>query len=159
MLRNFISAAALTALAAGTALASDVAAVNVTADVAAISNERAASYWGNIAPDLQGAILARLVDRLSDDGVTITVDLREVALASAFERAFQIEDAVLVGQVNVSHPVDNSLFDSYELSLSLEGGQTVDALQQTIVVTGIDTPEAYETLINRFADGVIDRLK
>lgn len=160
MIRKLIGAVAMTAMTATAALASgpDVAEVTVTADVAAITNERAASFWGNIAPDLQGAILARLVDRLSDDGATITVDVREIALANAFERAFQLEDAVLVGQVNVSHPTDNSIFDSYELSLSLEGGQIIDSSGQTIVVSGVDTPEAYQVLISRFADGVIERL-
>lgn len=160
MIRNLAGAVAITAMTATAALASgtDVAEVNVTVDVSAITNERAASFWGTLAPDLQGAILARLVDRLADDGATITVDVRELALANAFERAFQLEDAVLVGQVNVSHPTDNSVFDSYELSLSLEGGQIANEAGQIVRVSGIDTPEVYEALISRFAADVVERL-
>jgi hypothetical protein len=159
VIRNPAGAAAVTAMTATAALASgtEVTEVNVTADVTAITNGRAAAFWANIAPDLEGAILARPVDRLADDGATITVDIRELALADAFERAFSLEDAVLGGQVNVSHPTDNTAFDSYEPSLSLEGGQLIDTAGQVIVVTGIDAPEAYATLVERFAQGVVER--
>jgi hypothetical protein len=63
-----------------------------------------------------------------------------------------------VGQVNVSHPTDNSIFDTYELSLSLEGGQITNEAGQIIMVSGIDTPEVYQALISRFAADVVERL-
>jgi len=160
MIRSLMTAAAVAALTAGTVFASDttVSSVNVTADVSAIANERAAVFWVNIADDLQGAILARLVDKLGDDGATINVDVRELALANAFERSFNIADAVLVAQVNVSHPSDNTVFNSYELSLTLGSSYVTDAEGKVISITGVDTPEAYQTLVDRFADNVVERL-
>lgn len=160
MFRTLLGAALLSATAATAALATveTVAEVKVEADLTAISNERAAAYWATLPEDLQGAILARLTDKLGEEGATVSVDIREIELANAFEQAFDINDAVLVGQVNISDLNDNTAYDSYELSISLEGGQVVDASGNTIVVTGIDTPEAYRTLVDRFADGVVERL-
>jgi len=160
MFRTLLGAALLSATAATAALATvdTVAEVKVEADLTAISNERAAAYWATLTDDLQGAILARLTDKLAEEGATVSVDIREIELANAFERAFDISDAVLVGQVNISDLNDSTAYDSYELSVSLEGGQVVDAAGNTIVVTGIDTPEAYRTLVDRFADGVVERL-
>lgn len=160
MFRTLLGAALLSATAATAALATvdTVAVVKVEADLTAINNERAAAYWSTLTDDLQGAILARLADKLGEDGATVSIDIREIELANAFEQAFDMKNDVLVGQVNISDVNNNTSYDSYELSISLEGGQVVDASGNTLVVTGIDTPEAYRTLIDRFADGVVERL-
>lgn len=63
--------------------------IEVTADLSAIQNADAAAYWGRLEADLEAAIASRLVDRLAEEGAEgarILVDLREVELASAFER-------------------------------------------------------------------------
>lgn len=133
--------------------------VTVTADVTAIQNQKAAAYWTNVAADVQNAIVARLVDRIAEDGATITVDLREVELASSFERAINASDAVLVGQVNVTDLNDNTNFAAYELSISLGTAASVSADGQTFYYDTLDTPEAYMALVNAFADNVIKRLE
>ena len=140
------------------ALVEKVAEVKVTADVTAIQNEKAAAYWSNIAADVQNAIVARLVDRVAEDGATITVDLREVELASSFERAINASDAVLVGQVNVSDDNDNTNFNAYELSISLGTAASVSADGKAYYFDTLDTPEAYQALVNAFADNVVERL-
>lgn len=160
MFRISLLALSFAALNGTTALAEveKVAEVKVTADVTAIQNEKAAAYWSNIAADLQNAILTRLVDRVAEDGATITIDLREVELASSFERAINASDAVLVGQVNVSDDNDNTNFNAYELSVSLGTAASVSADSTAYYFDTLDTPEAYQALVNSFADNVVKRL-
>ena len=148
-------------LAGTTALvASDkVSEITVTADLTAVQNEKAAAYWSNVAADLQNAIVARLVDRIAEEGATITVDLREVELAISFERAINASDAVLVGQVNIGDLTDNTNFSAYELSVSLGTAGSVSADGKTVTYDTLDTPEAYQALINAFADNVVSRLQ
>ena len=158
-LNSFI-AACLLAVAPSLSLAAvdKIAKVTVTADISAIQNEKAAAYWSNVASDLENALLTRLVDRVGEDGATLSVDLREVELASSFERALNLSDAVLVGQVNVTDLNDNTNFDAYELSVSLGTSQVVSADGQTLTYDSLDTPEAYLALINTFADNVVKKL-
>ena len=161
MFRTSLLALSFTALSGTFAIAEveKVAEVKVTADVTAIQNEKAAAYWSNIAADVQAAILSRLVDRVAEDGATITVDLREVELASSFERAINASDAVLVGQVNVSDDTDNTNFNAYELSVSLGTAASVSADGTAYYFDTLDTPEAYQALVNSFADNVVKRLE
>jgi hypothetical protein len=160
MVRNSLIALTFAALAGTTALAAveKISDVTVTADVTAIQNEKAAAYWSNVADDVQNAIVARLVDRIAKGGATINVDLREVELASSFERAVNASDAVLVGQVNVSDLNDNTAFNAYELSISLGTAATVSADGKAFFYDTLDTPEAYQALVNSFADNVVKRL-
>jgi hypothetical protein len=132
--------------------------VTVTADLTAIENEKAAAYWSNVAADLQDAIVQRLVDRIRKNGATVTVDLRELELASSFDRAINASDAVLVGQVNVADATDNSNYNAYELSVTLGTAASVSADGKTFFYDSLDTPEAYQALVNSFADNVVKRL-
>jgi hypothetical protein len=162
MYRNILTTAALTALLAvpGYADVDKVADVKVTADITAIENETAATYWAGLAEDLQNAIASRVTDRTAEEGATISVDIREVELSNAFDAALKSTDAVLVGQVNVSDPTDNSNQDGYELSVSLEGAQVLaTSADGLIVLSATDTPGAYQQLVDSFADGVVARLK
>lgn len=102
--------------------------------------------------------VARLVDRIADDGAKISIDLREVELASSFERAINASDPVLVGQVNLSDLNDNTNFDAYELTVSPGTAGVVSAAGQTMFYETLDTPEAYQALVNAFADNVVKRL-
>lgn len=160
MFRNSLIAVSFALMAGTTALAAveKISEVTVTADITAIKNEKAAAYWSNIAVDLQGAIATRLVDRIAEEGATITVDLREVELASSFERAINASDAVLVGQVNVADDTDNANYNAYELSISLGTAPSVSADGQSFFYDTLDTPEAYQALVNSFADNVVKRL-
>ncbi len=160
MFRKSLFALSFAVLAGTTALAAveKISEVNVTADLTAVQNEKAAAYWSNVATDLQGAIVTRLVDRIAEDGAKITIDLREVELASSFERAINASDAVLVGQVNVSDLNDNTNFNAYELTISLGTAPSVSADGKSFFYDTLDTPEAYQALINAFADNVVKRL-
>ncbi len=163
MLKLNTLAAAMIATALGTAAFAKVdkiAKVDVTVDLTAIKNEEAVKYWGNIEKDLEAAIGARVGDLMADDGADILVDIREVELANAFERQLNLGDAVLVGQVNINDQTDNSNYDAYELSVSLENAAIVlPEGTTTLVLSTGDTAETYRKLIDTFADGVVSRLK
>ena len=155
-------AAALTATALGTVAFAEVdkiAKVDVTTDLTAIKDEKAAAYWGNLEKDLEAAIGARVGDLMADEGAEILVDIREVELANAFERELNLGDAVLVGQVNVNDQTDNSNYDAYELSVSLENAHIVLAEGEVLRLSTSDTDETYRKLVDTFAEGVGSRLK
>ncbi len=146
-----------------------VAKIDATVDVSAISNAEAATFWANLEADLENAIAARVTDRLAVeevkpdetgkiDGTQIKVDIREVELASAFERQLNLGDAVLVGQVTIVDDTDNTNADGYELSVSLENAQVIVPEGATLVLS-TDTSGAYTRLVEAFADGIVSRLK
>ena len=132
--------------------------IDVTADLTALNNEQAASFWANLEADLENAIASRVTERVAQDGAEIIVDIREVELANAFERELNLGDAVLVGQVNIKDDTDNSNYDAYELTVSLETAQIV-VPEGTVVVLSTDTTGAYNRLVEAFAEGVVTRLK
>ena len=132
--------------------------IDVTTELTAIGNEQAATFWANLEADLENAIAARVTDRVADTGAEILVDIREVELTSAFDRELNLGDAVLVGQVNIKDDTDNSNFDAYELSVSLENARIV-LPEGTFLVLSTDTTGAYNRLVETFADGVVSRLK
>jgi hypothetical protein len=157
-----------TALMASTALFMATAAfaqdsmvkeVVVTADLTAISNAEAATYWTSVADDLENAIVARLVDRTAEDGSKITIDIDELSLANSFQNRLGLEDAVLVAQVNQSHESDNTKFESYELTVTALTAQAFAPDGTVLEGAFTDTPEYYAALIAAFADGVVSRLR
>ncbi|WP_149141188.1 hypothetical protein [Gemmobacter caeruleus] len=135
-----------------------VESVKVEADLTAVQNERAATYWAGIAEDLQAAILARVQDRIADKGSRISVDINEVALANSFETKTGLADSVLVGNVNISSD-DNTKFDSYELAVSVELANKYLPPGTVALTSMSDSPEHYQAMIHAFAENVVERLK
>jgi hypothetical protein len=164
------TAAVIALLATPLAAAVDkVAKIDASVDISAITNAEAATFWANLEADLENAIAARVTERLAAeevkpddqgriDGAQINVDIREVELATAFERELNLGDAVLVGQVTVVDDTDNSNSDGYELSVSLENAKVI-VPEGTVVVLSDDSLGAYTRLVEAFADGVVSRLK
>ncbi|TGD66150.1 hypothetical protein EYC08_04480 [Tabrizicola sp. WMC-M-20] len=132
--------------------------VSVEADITAITNAEAAAYWTNAADDLENAILARLVDRTGEEGSKILIDIDELSLANSFQNQLGLEDAVLVGSVNITSETDNSKFDTYELTVTALNAQAFAADGMVLEGAFTDTPEYYAALIAAFADGVVSRL-
>jgi hypothetical protein len=132
--------------------------IDVEADLSAIQNPRAASYWTDITNDLENAIVARLTDRIADDGVRVSIDISEVELANTFENLTNIAETRMVGQVNVTSETDNTKFNSYELTLSVE--QALPYFPPGTVVTAItvENRDYYTAMIEGFAQSVVDRL-
>ncbi|MFN3722154.1 MAG: hypothetical protein ACK4VZ_03845 [Paracoccaceae bacterium] len=133
--------------------------ISVSADITAIANAEAATYWTNAADDLENAIVARLVDRTAETGSKISIDIDELSLANSFQNKLGLEDAVMVGMVNVSNDEDNAKFDNYELTVTAQTAQAFAADGTVLEGAFDDTPEYYAALIAAFADGVVTRLK
>ncbi|MEZ5797528.1 MAG: hypothetical protein R3D63_08760 [Paracoccaceae bacterium] len=178
MFRKTLAIAGLAALlsSAAHADAAKFAKVDVTTDLAAIQNAAAAKYWGNLDADLEAAISARLGERLMTEeevqaatqgkdgaeaiaGPEILIDIREVELSNTFERVLNLSDAVLVGQVNVNDQTNQTNYDAYELSVSLETAKVVLKEGETLMLTTGDTGETYRHLVDSFADYVVENLK
>lgn len=148
-------------LLAGAAFAAPddkVKSVDVEMDITALTNAAAAVRFANTADDLQGAILARVVDRTAEDGMEIKIDLSEVELSNSFTDAVGAADTRLVGVVNVSDMNDNTNFNTYELTVTVEQAATFfpQEFDQTTMTASSD--EFYQALIAAFADGVVRRL-
>lgn len=163
--------AALLALLASPVLANvdNVAKVDVSVDISAVNNAQAATFWADLEADLENALAARLISRLPAaevkpdddgkiDGAQIIVDIREVELASAFERELNLGDAVLVGDVTIRDDTDMANTDTYELTVSLENAEVI-VPEGMMVILSTDTSGAYSRLVDAFAKGVVTRLK
>ena len=159
--RKMTTVLAAAALMATTAWAQDVTTVrevDVEVDLGAIQNPAAATYWTNVADDLENAIVARITDRTDPEGVRIAIDIAEVSLASLYENLTDIADTQMIGQVNITSDTDNTKFNAYELSVRVE--QALPYFPPGTVVTAIvrDTPEYYRAMVEAFAEAVVRRL-
>ena len=144
---------------ATTALASmDVKEVDVNVSLDDIENAAATEVWKSVETDLEAAIAARLVSQLSDTGAEISVDLDEVSLASNFENAFGIEDAVLAGQVEVRTP-DDGMVENYTLTVMAEDVVRADPDTGDVVAVEISADAIYDAMIAGFADNVATKVQ
>lgn len=159
LFRTLMTTAALCAATAAVAQETMVKGIDVSVDITAVTNVQAAAYWTSTADDLENAIVARLVDRTAEQGSMITIDIDELSLANSFQNKLGLEDAVLVGKVNVSNEQDNSKFDGYELTVTAKTAQAYAPDGTVLDGAFTDTPEYYQALITAFADGVVSRLK
>ena len=163
MFRNLLTATLTATLLASTApafAATMVKEVDVSADLAAIKNPKAATYWTKVSDDLENAIVTRLTpDRIADNGAKITIDIDEVELANSFQETMGIADSKLVGSVSVTSDDDNTVFDGYVLTISY--ADTVPFFPEGTDLTKItnDSKEHYDAMIAAFATRVVTDLK
>ena len=162
MNRILICTTALTFWAAASAVtaAPMVKEIEVTADLTAIENPQAATYWTHVADDVENAIVTRLTDRISDDGVSIVIDLSEVELSNSFQEALNVADTKMVGIVNVKpqEPGDKG-FNSYELTVNINQAMVFMPEGTDVTKLSQDTTVYYDAMVNAFADAVVVRLK
>lgn len=162
MIRKMTLAALIAALPMSAAFAKieTISAVDVTTDLAAVQNPKAAAYWANLETDLEAAVAKRMVGRIDAEGPEVSIDISEVELANGFERAFNLADAVLAGQVKTRFETTRAEEQTYDLRVSLAdpAARVVSADGTVVVFTSMDTPMAYETLVDTFAQAVVDNL-
>lgn len=136
-----------------------VKSVDVTVDIAAISNPKAAAYWTTFEGDLETAILAQITDQVADDGINLIIDVSEVELSNGFDEQMGFADTRMVAAVKMTHDTDNSRFGAYELSVDVN--QVIPLLPEgtDITVLNSDTKTYYDAMVKAFANGVVERLK
>jgi hypothetical protein len=139
--------------------AATVKSVDVEVELSAIENPRAAEYWTTIADDLENAIVARIADQVSDDGVDLKIDLEEVSLSNGFEDTLGLEDTRLIGDVTMTHASDNSRFGTYQLTVDVNTALPMIPADVDVTILPADSRVYYEAMIATFAQGVVDRLK
>jgi uncharacterized surface anchored protein len=151
--------AVLLSTAAPVFAATMVKEVEVEVDLEAIENASAAQHWTTISDDLETAIVAKLTDRIAEDGAKISVDIDEVELANSWQSAMGVADSKLMGRVNVTHESDNTVFDSYDLTVTFEqaGPFFLPGTDMTALTT--DSKDYYDGMIAAFADHVVTNLK
>ena len=162
MFPRVLSAALATALLSTTVAAFAavmVEEVEVSVDLDAIQNSKAADHWTAIADDLENAIVSRLTDRVTEDGAKISVDIDEVELANSWQSALNVADSRLAGHVNVTHQSDNTAFDSYDLSVTFEQAGPFFLPGTDLTTLTTDSKVYYDGMIAAFADNVVANLK
>ena len=132
--------------------------IDVTIDLPAVTNPAAALRYGNIAMDLKAAMLARLTDRIAEEGMRVTVDISEVELSNSFQEDLGLGDTRLVGAVKVSDENDNSHFDAYELTVNVEKLRTYYPAELDLTTLTASSDAYYTAMVDAFADGVVERL-
>lgn len=136
--------------------------VEVDIDRGAIETAAAGTRWNDLPDDLEDALAARLVDSpfmTENPNTAIRIDIDELSLASSLQSSAGVADTSLEGTVNVMHPTDNTVFDTYDLSVRFgeSGADYVpEGTDMATVTTGSDAH--YLTLVNSFADRVVERL-
>ncbi|MDD8022477.1 MAG: hypothetical protein PHX82_05155 [Paracoccaceae bacterium] len=133
--------------------------VEVTTDLDALQNEKAAAHYAHLSDDLERAIIADLDGKMGETGSTITIDIDEVELANSFQAQLGVADSHLTGSVGVSHDSDNSKFDAYTLSVSYEDAGPFFAPGTDLTKIMTDSQEYYDAMIAAFADHVVQKLK
>jgi len=161
MFRKLAAVTAMTLLLGGPTIAQDVLTVKdvtVEAELTAVTNERAAAHWANLATDLEAAIAARVADQIAEDGTQITVDISEVELSSGFEDASGLADTRLVGQVRMENETNPTRFSVFELTVDVN--QVLPMLPEGTALSDVtaDAERFYKTMVDAFAQAVVDRL-
>lgn len=159
--KPIIIPAAVAALLAGTAVADDLPPINeITSqtDLSAIKNQEAAAFWSNLDADLQGAIAARLIDRLGDEGLSIDIAIDEIELSNAFEAELGLDLSLLSGEVTVTDSETGAVERSFEVTATARQIMPMLPEDADIIVLTADAPDFYQTLINAFADGVVENI-
>ncbi len=158
---KFKSALCAAALLTGSAAlaVTPIGNVNVDVDLDAIQNAKAANYWTDIADDLENEIVARLASQIEEQGASVSVDIDELSLANTFESTFGWEESYLIGDVSVSNLQDNSDHDFYTLKVSFQQAQAFFPEGVDFNKLTSDSPYYYESMIDAFADNVVEKLQ
>jgi len=132
--------------------------IDVQIELPDVTNAAAAARFATIETDLESALAARMVERLADVGVNVIIDISEVELSNSFTETMNLADTRLVATVKITDDVDNSNFNSYELTVDVNAAKMFVPAGTDLVVLPVDSSIYYDALIAAFADGVVTRL-
>lgn len=164
MKRILMTSALATTLTAGSlAATTTISDVEVEVDLDAIKTYEAAKAWSELPADLAAALVLRLNDRIDEDGMTVKIDVDEVALAISFENATGQAESSLAGGVQLLHGDDTGIegknYKTYDLSETAE--QVVafypDGFDTKYVA--VDSDGYYAAVVSAFADNVASQFE
>lgn len=135
-----------------------IAKIEVSIDLDEVTNKAAALRYNEIAVDLQSALAARLVSRIAEEGMSVTIDLSEAELSSTFTEVVGAADTRLVGSVNISDASNNLNYESYILSVDVNQGLLYLPADMKLSDLSANSDEYYKAMIETFADTVAAKL-
>lgn len=150
--------AVFAALMVGTAAVAEpqiVSKIEVSVDLNAIQNEKAAAYWQTLSADLNSAIVTRLGNQIAAGGANVTVDISELELASSFQSAVGVADSRLVGDVQVRKTDTDVDLTNYQLTVSFTDASPFFPKDTDMAKITTDSPEYYTAMLDAFADRVV----
>ncbi|MEP3786867.1 hypothetical protein [Ascidiaceihabitans sp.] len=157
------SALATTLTAGSLAATTTISDVEIDVDLDAIKTYEAAKAWSELPTDLAAALVLRLNDRIDEDGMTVKIDVDEVALAISFESATGQAESSLAGRVQLLHGDDTGIegknYKTYDLS---ERAEQVVAFYPDSFDTkyvAVDSDEYYAAVVSAFADNVASQFE
>lgn len=160
MFRDILAASRTTTVlaTAPTFAATVVKEVEVNPKLDAIENTTAGQRWATHSDDLEDAIVTRLVDRISDEGGKVRVDIESVELASSLQSAVGAAEPKPTGRVVVT--TDNATVISrvYDFSVffAQAGPFFLPGTDLTAIAT--DRGEYCDGMIAAFEDHVVQGL-
>lgn len=156
--KQILAGAVFAGLSSTAFAAQTISEIDVSVDLPAIENSEAAKVWTSLGTDLETAIAERVANQLGENGTEVVIDINEVALATAFENAYALEDSSLVGMVDIRVP---GVLNNEEYELTVTASQAIAALDPTIdrSTLTIASEEVYRAMIDAFADNVSMKLK
>lgn len=154
--------AGLLAVLPASAFAADpvmVKSVDVMIELEALTNAEAATKFANIELDLENAIAALLIDRTApEDGVEVTIDIAELELSNSFTEIFNFADTKLVGNVKVKGTAENPDSANYDLIVDVNTSLPNFPAGTVVETLAVDSEVYYTTLVNTFAQSVVQKL-
>jgi len=159
MLRKIKASAAVLMLATPV-FANDpvVQEVDVTFDQQAIESPAAAAFWSELEGDLEGAILARLVDQIGEDGAVVEVDIDEFDMSNTFQSALGA-DSSITADVAIRSEADPTINTYYDLTVLLRDTAEFVAGEDGAELAGLSLDEAYAAMITAFAANIASNLQ
>lgn len=136
-----------------------VSKVEVSVDLAAIGNEKAAAYWTNLSGDLTNAIMTKLGAQVAPGGASVMVDVSELELASSFQSAVGVADSRMAGDVKVRRTDGDVELKNYELTVSFADAGPFFPKDTDLTAITMDSPEYYAAMLDAFADRVVSNLQ
>ncbi|WP_264212510.1 hypothetical protein [Leisingera thetidis] len=154
--------ALVAAMATAAAAGPMVSEIDVTADLSAIENFKAAEVWTSLEADLETALAERLVGQIADENAEETaeihVEIDSVALASNFEQALGVGEWMLKGDVDINMP-DASKDMRYDLTVSADQVNAYYPAGTDPAMVSVDSEIFYNAIIEAFAGNVASKLK
>ncbi len=133
-----------------------IATINVSTDLSAMQSRAAVNYWKNLSPDLQSALAREFAGEIAPDGKTISVDVDELSLTSAYAPGATFKDARLSGRVDLLNP-NQTLAASYDVTAS--SSDVVNYLPEGTTTISPTSTAYYAAVVEAFARGTAETLR
>jgi hypothetical protein len=130
-----------------------ISAIDVTTTGAAFESKRAADFSARLDPDLTAALQREFANRMSSDGVLLTVDVARLNVADSGRTAFGWDQSKLIGQARLTTP-DGQVLATYPIQVN--AGQAAKTRTGALVSAAIGSSDKnYIKLVNKFSEELL----